>query len=97
MVKKSCPVCGKPIKRSFLFNVWMFGRKGNSIVYFCENPDCKGWFCTKCDGWHSWGTSCSLAQLRGNAIYCQEDWDLIKGKMSEQEMSHIRCMWDKQK
>jgi hypothetical protein len=82
--KKICPRCGKPLVRSNVFNIKLFGRKNNPIVYFCENPDCKGWYCTKCDMWHSWGTECSLAQLRGNAIHCQEDWDRMSIKMREQ-------------
>jgi hypothetical protein len=51
-----CPACGRCMEHIYE------GIFDNSWV--CRNHDCKGWFCSACDEWHPYGTTCAVAMVR---------------------------------
>lgn len=62
IITENCPICESPLQ--------IADNNG-----YCENQDCKGWFCFYCDKWHRWGTFCSVASVKWDEICCQEDFD----------------------
>lgn len=65
----NCPKCGEEMLRLTKHSIY------EHTKYICRNEECCGWFCFTCDEWHSYGSTCSVAQVHGNDVNSQEDYD----------------------
>lgn len=60
-----CPACDSELVAVPDWNPELFRGKSNPIThYVCQNLECKGWYCSYCEKWQPFGTSCSVAMVR---------------------------------
>lgn len=77
-----CPKCGIELEGIYIKLVmskdetkFIEQSTDTPVHHVCRNESCEAWFCICCDKWHSYNTSCSVAQVNGYDVTDQEDYD----------------------